>query len=173
IETVVTEIGTPVAAITSRQKLEVITARDLLAVVEPRPQDSNKGNFGHALIIAGSVGKSGAAALAGMGALRAGAGLVTAVTAASALPSVAGFAPELMTVPLVETSSGAIAGGALKTVLELSEGKAVIASGPGLGRDSETVGFVQALVKKTQIPLILDADGLNAFVGHSEELDGR
>jgi ADP-dependent NAD(P)H-hydrate dehydratase / NAD(P)H-hydrate epimerase len=157
----------------SKLNTEVITPRDLFNLLLPRPQDSNKGNFGHALIIAGSVGKSGAAALAGMGALRAGAGLVTVATAASALPSVAGFAPELMTIPLAQTSSGAIARRALKTLLALSEGKSVIAAGPGLGRASDTVYFIHSLVKESSPPLVLDADALNAFAGHSHLLDGR
>lgn len=178
VETVVADIGTPAEAVQSKLNTEVITSRDLFHLLLPRPLDSNKGNFGHALIVAGSVGKSGAAALAGMGALRAGAGLVTVATAASALASVAGFTPELMTIPLAETSSGAIARRALKTLLPLSEGKSVIATGPGLGRASETVKFIHALLKsqpakQKPTPLVLDADALNAFAGHSQLLDGR
>jgi NAD(P)H-hydrate epimerase len=178
VETVVADIGTPAEAVKSKLNIEVITPRDLFRLLMPRPQDSNKGNFGHALIVAGSVGKSGAAALAGMGALRAGAGLVTVATAASALASVAGFTPELMTFPLPETSSGAISRRALKALLTLSEGKSVIAAGPGLGQASETVHFIhdlikKPLVKKTQPALVLDADALNAFAGRSHLLDGR
>ena len=89
-------------------KLEVTTAHDLAAFLAPRPMDSNKGMYGHVLIVGGSLGKSGAAAMAGMAALRAGAGLVTVATAKSALPNVAGFAAELMTEPLPETDTGGI-----------------------------------------------------------------
>ncbi len=94
---VVAPIGSPDVAIESKLKLEVTTARDLAAFLAPRPIDSNKGVYGHVLIVGGSLGKSGAAAMAGMAALRAGAGLVTVATAKSALPNVAGFAAELMT----------------------------------------------------------------------------
>ena len=97
--------------IESKLKLEVTTARDLVAFLAPRPMDSNKGMYGHVLIVGGSLGKSGAAAMAGMAALRAGAGLVTVATAKSALPNVAGFAAELMTEPLPETDTGGIAVG--------------------------------------------------------------
>src|SRR5271169_1197154 len=112
---IVTPIGSPDAAIESKLKLEVTTAHDLAAFLAPRPLDSNKGMYGHALIVGGSLGKSGAAAMAGMAALRAGAGLVTVATAKSALPNVAGFAAELMTEPLAETDTGGITVAAVKS----------------------------------------------------------
>ena len=75
-------------------------------MLEPRPAESNKGNYGHVLLVGGSVGKAGSVAMAGMSALRAGAGLATVATAKSALATVAGFYPELMTEPLAETDDG-------------------------------------------------------------------
>src|SRR6202049_1859004 len=97
---VVSPIGSPEEAIVSSLNLNVITARDTAPLVGPRPADSNKGNFGHVLVIGGSLGKSGAAAMAAFSALRVGAGLSTAAIPRSVLPTVAGFHPELMTEPL-------------------------------------------------------------------------
>ena len=170
----VAPIGSPDAAIESTLKLNVTTARDLAAFLAPRPMDSNKGVYGHVLIVGGSLGKSGAAAMAGMAALRAGAGLVTVATAKSALPNVAGFAAELMTEPLPETDTGGIGvasimSGALE---KLAANMTVVAIGPGIGRHPETVEFVREAVRRLKCPLVIDADGLNAFDGKTELLDG-
>lgn len=105
----VAPIGSPPEAIVSSLNLEVTTPRDFAALLAPRPRDSNKGMYGHVLVVGGSFGKSGAAAMAGMAALRAGAGLSTVATPARVLTSVASFAPELMTEPLAETAAGSIA----------------------------------------------------------------
>ncbi len=136
--------------------------------------DSNKGMYGHILIVGGSLGKSGAAAMAGMAALRAGCGLSTVATPGSALASVAGFAAELMTEPLPETDTGSIAMGALESgqFEQLVKPATVVAIGPGIGRNTETVEFVRQAVRQTKIPQVIDADGLNAFQGHTDRLDG-
>ena len=167
-------IGSPDAAIESKLKLEVTTAHDLAAFLAPRPMDSNKGVYGHALIVGGSLGKSGAAAMAGMAALRAGAGLVTVATAKSALPNVAGFAAELMTEPLTETDTGGIGVASVKNgkLQRLASTMTVVAIGPGIGRHPETVEFVQEAVRTLKCPLVIDADGLNAYDGKTELLDG-
>ena len=167
-------IGSPDAAIESILKLEVTTARDLAALLAPRPMDSNKGMYGHVLIVGGSLGKSGAAAMAGMAALRAGAGLVTVATAMSALPNVAGFAAELMTEPLPETDSGGIGIASMKSgkLQQLASTMTVVAIGPGIGRHPETVEFVHEAVRSLKCALVIDADGLNAFDGKTELLDG-
>ena len=171
---IVAPIGSPDAAIESKLKLEVTTAHDLAAFLVSRPLDSNKGIYGHALIVGGSLGKSGAAAMAGMAALRAGAGLVTVATAKSALPNVAGFAAELMTEPLTETDTGAIGSAAVKSgrLQQLASTMTVVAIGPGIGRHPETVEFVHEAVRTLKAPLVIDADGLNAFAGKTELLDG-
>ena len=101
--TIIAAIGSPEEAIQSSLKLSLITPKDIAHVFAPRPRDSNKGMYGHVLVIGGSLGKAGAAAMAGFSALRAGAGLVTVATAKSVLGTVAGFHPELMTEPLEET----------------------------------------------------------------------
>ncbi len=169
----VAAIGSPDEAINSALKLEVITAREIASLLAARPLDSNKGRFGHALIIGGSVGKAGAAAMSGMAALRAGAGLSTVATARSVLSTVASFAPELMTEALDETLAGSIALASLQNerIVKLSAGKNVIAVGPGISRDADTVHFVRVLCKRSTLPLVLDADALNAFEGKLGELD--
>jgi NAD(P)H-hydrate epimerase len=173
---VVADIGSPAAAIDSTLNLHVITARDLESALRPRLPNAHKGDFGHVLIIGGSVGKAGAAAMAGMAALRAGAGLVTIAVPRAILPTVASFAPELMTEPLEETDEGTISLRALETgrLETLLKGKSAVALGPGISRHPETAEFVRSVVRRcSELPLILDADGLNAFEGHGEKLDGR
>ncbi|HKC70006.1 MAG TPA: NAD(P)H-hydrate dehydratase, partial [Terriglobales bacterium] len=172
---VVAPIGSPEEAIQSDLNLELITPRDIGEIVAPRPRDSNKGMYGHVLVIGGSLGKSGAAGMAGMAALRAGAGLVTVATAQSVLPTVAGYAPELMTEPLPETEAGTISlrareYGRLDGIIK---GKTVLAIGPGISRQTETSELVRMLVKTSPLPMVLDADGLNAFEGRAQELTGR
>jgi len=132
-------------------------------VFKPRASDSNKGRYGHVLIVAGSRGKSGAAAMAGMAALRAGAGLVTVACPESALGAVAAFSPELMTVPLAETASGAISRSALPRIRELASTLTLAAIGPGIGTDDETRAVVRDLFATLDKPLIVDADGLNCL----------
>jgi NAD(P)H-hydrate epimerase len=133
----------------------------------PRPPGSHKGDFGHVLVGGGSRGKSGAAAMAGMAALRAGAGLVTVAGPASATPAIAAHAPELMTEALPETPEGGISLRALEdgALPALLRGKDVVALGPGLGRHPETVEVVRRLAAGTPQYLVVDADGLNALAG--------
>jgi len=171
--TVVADIGSPDEAIVSALQLNVITARDVAPLIGPRPAESNKGNYGHVLVIGGSLGKAGAAAMAGMAALRAGAGLSTVATPKSVLGTVAGFHPELMTEPLPETDSGTISTGAQARIEELSKGKTVLAIGPGISRDPQTAELVRTLAAKIQLPMVVDADGLNAFEGRTGELNGK
>jgi NAD(P)H-hydrate epimerase len=171
--TVVAEIGSPEAAIVSALHLNVITARDVGPLTAPRPAESNKGNYGHVLVVGGSQGKAGSAAMAGMAALRAGAGLSTAATARSVLGTVAGFHPELMTEPLAETDAGTISSGAQDRIEELAKGKTAIAIGPGISRNPQTVELVRALVTELEVSMVVDADGLNAFEGRTDELKGK
>lgn len=171
--TCVAGIGSPQEAILSSLHLNIITARDFAPLVAKRPADSNKGLYGHVLVIGGSFGKAGAAAMAGMAALRAGAGLSTVATSKSALPTVAGFYPEVMTEALEETDVGTIAGSAFGMLEELTKGKSVLAIGPGISRVPETAALVRALVERSKVPIVLDADGLNAFEGRAKELNGK
>ncbi len=170
---VVVNIGTPVEAIHSKLGLEVITNWDV--PLSLRSPEAHKGDFGHALIVGGSLGKSGSAAMAGMAAMRSGVGLVTIATPRSVLPTVAGFAPELMTEPLAETEAGSISLQALEhgRFEGIVKGKSVVALGPGISRHPDSAEFARNVVKGAQLPVILDADGLNAFEGRAQELRGN
>ena len=172
-DTFIADIGSPDEAIVSSLHLNVILPRDFARLIAPRPVESNKGSYGHVLIVGGSVGKAGSVAMAGMAALRTGAGLSTVATATSALPSVAGFYPELMTEPLPETDAGTIATEAGLRVGELLKTMSVAAIGPGISRDTHTATFVQTVVASHKLPMVVDADGLNAFQGHTQGLNGK
>lgn len=171
--TCVAEIGSPDEAIESSLQLNVITPRDFASLIAPRPADSNKGLYGHVLVIGGSLGKAGAAAMAGMAALRAGAGLSTVATTKSMLATVAGYHPEVMTEPLAETMAGTISSEAAERIEDLAKGKSVLAIGPGISRDADTASLVRRLVSRGDTPIVLDADGLNAFEGRAGELNGK
>jgi ADP-dependent NAD(P)H-hydrate dehydratase / NAD(P)H-hydrate epimerase len=176
-EWVCKEIGTPCEALDSDRslRLNLTIETDIAWVGRKRPADSHKGMYGHVLVIAGSVGKTGAAAMSALAALRAGAGLVTVATPKSALPVVAGLGLEYMTEPLPETDSGTISLQALdgRVMDRLLEGKSVVAVGPGIGGASETVEFVRELVRDTKVPMVIDADGLNAVAGSLDCLNGK
>ena len=168
----VAPIGSPPETISANSHLDedVFTAADAEAMTLPRPVHAHKGDFGHVLVVGGSLGKAGAAAMVGMAALRTGAGLVTVACPRSVQPTVAGFAPELMTVALPETSEGTISLLALAQREELLKGKTTVVIGPGLSRNPETAEFVRDFVSICSINLVLDADGVNAFEGHQEEV---
>jgi ADP-dependent NAD(P)H-hydrate dehydratase / NAD(P)H-hydrate epimerase len=136
----------------------------------PRKAQGHKGDYGHALIVAGSVGKSGAAVLASWAALRSGAGLVTVATPEPVLPIVAAHTPEVMTEPLRPTGTGSISLRNVEHFDALLKGKKAMAIGPGLSTHRETQEFVRGLVRNRTVPVVLDADGLNAFAGRAAEL---
>jgi len=171
--TVIAPIGTPPEAIESSLNLSVIIPKDIADLVGPRPRDSNKGMYGHVLVAGGSLGKTGAAAMSGFSALRSGAGLVTVATPRSALGTVAAYHPELMTEPLSETDLGSISIEALEEFNRIAENKSVLAIGPGISRHPSTAEFVRAIVTNSRTPIVLDADGLNAFEGRPQELNGH
>ena len=171
--TIVAAIGSPDETIQSSLKLNLITPKEVAALISPRPRNSNKGTYGHVLVIGGSVGKAGAAAMAGFSALRAGSGLVTVATPESMLATVAGFHPELMTEPLAETDAGSISLQALKALEQLAKNKTVLAIGPGISRHEETAELVRKIVLDSEIPIVLDADGLNAFEGQAKDFNRR
>jgi hydroxyethylthiazole kinase-like uncharacterized protein yjeF len=173
-EWMVKPIGTPAEAMENDPELflNLTERQDLSWLVAPRRMDAHKGSFGHVLLIAGSVGKTGAAAMAAKAALRAGAGLVTVATAKSALPIIASLGMEFMTEPLPETEAGTISPRAMDygRLDQLVDGKSVLAVGPGIGTTRETAEFVRTVVNKYAVPVVLDADGLNAFAGCMETL---
>ena len=172
----VREIGSPRELIEElgKGKIRWIEPGEFRELPLVRPADSHKGRYGHVLVIAGSMGKSGAAILAGRGAVRSGAGLVTVATADVVLPIVAAAQPELMTEPLVSTKIGTIAAANRKARLPaVLQGKTLLAVGPGIGTHKETQKLVTSLIRQTELPVILDADGLNAFAGRARNLAKR
>lgn len=173
----VVQIGSPGSLVeeTGKSAIRWIDPKEFDSLPLVRPCNSHKGRYGHALLVAGSTGKSGAAVLAGLGALRAGAGLVTIATPGPVQATLAAAHPEYMTEALESTADGAIATNNLHSgnFNRIAEGKTVLAIGPGLGTDSETREFIAALLQETALPVILDADGLNAFVGRANLLRDR
>ncbi|MDE3196417.1 MAG: NAD(P)H-hydrate dehydratase [Acidobacteriota bacterium] len=158
-------IGSPAAMYENDPKIDLalITPESIAPLFAPRARDANKGRYGHVLVVAGSRGKSGAAAMAGLAALRVGAGLVTVACPESALSAIAAHSPEIMTEPLAETSSGAIARKALDRIHELAAARTLVAIGPGIGTDAETKSVVLDLFNSLDKPMIVDADGLNCL----------
>ena len=170
---VIADIGIPYPVIDELEGpyLELLTRERMREIVPVRAPDSHKGDFGRVLIVAGSTGRTGAAHLAALGALRSGAGLVTIAAPRSCVPIIASMAPEYMTEPLDETPGGGIDFASVDRVLDIKAD--VIAVGPGLGQSAGTSVFVHALVERAGVPLVLDADALNAFSGEPERLVGR
>jgi NAD(P)H-hydrate epimerase len=161
-ELVIADIGIPQAALAATgARLFLLEARDAAAGFPPRKPGAHKGDFGHVLVIAGSIGRTGAAVLAGLGALRAGAGLVTVATPSAALPLVAVARPELMTEPL-PARGDTVAAESLERALELAKLRDAVVLGPGLGQGPEVGEFVSGFLTRCARPIVLDADGLNA-----------
>jgi len=145
--------------------LEVITDLPRLA---RRAADSNKGNYGKVLVVAGSRGMSGAAVLCGSGALRGGAGLVTVAVPEEILSIVASSNPCYLTAALPQDKEGKSVSSA--RIAELTQANDVAAVGPGLGRSGEITKLIASLLKSIQIPVVLDADGINSLVGQIDSL---
>jgi NAD(P)H-hydrate epimerase len=129
----------------------------------PRPANANKGNFGKVLIVAGSRGMTGAAVLAGSAALRSGAGLVRVAIVCGALDVVAGGNPCYTTISLPQDECGRLATAAGPVIVDLAKDNDVLAVGPGLGRSPEITAVITTLLAHVQIPVVLDADSLNAL----------
>ena len=170
---VIADIGIPLPLLDEVEGpyIELLTRERMRELVPARSAESHKGDFGRVLVVAGSLGRSGAAHLAALGALRSGAGLVTIATPKSCLPIVAAMAPEYMTEGLEETTAGTVDYAALDRVLDFKAD--VIAVGPGLGQSPGTAAFVHGLLERAGVPLVLDADALNAFSGDPDRLMGR
>lgn len=161
-EVVVADIGIPgrVVAELAGRRVEQVARDDVRTLLPARAQDAHKGDYGRVVVVAGSRGKAGAARLAGTGALRSGAGLVTVATPGSCVDAIAAV-PECMTAGLPETDEGTVRGAAAGVVLGL--GADVVALGPGLGVGPERRALVRALVDGLRQPLVLDADALNVL----------
>jgi NAD(P)H-hydrate epimerase len=170
---VVAELGSPESAVRSGAKLHW-SGSSKRRTEQPRPVNSNKGKFGHVLVVGGSFGTAGAPSMASLACLRSGAGLVTAAVPRSIVNLVGGVTPELMVRPLAEDDNGVASTAALLNLNALTQGIKVIALGPGLSMRGEASFFARSLVERTTLPIIIDADGLNAFdADHVGSLDGR
>lgn len=169
---VIADIGIPAEVIESLEgpRVDLLTRASMRELITPRTADSHKGDYGRVLLIAGSRGKTGAAHLAAIGALRSGAGLVTVATPTSCLNTVAAMGAEYMTEPLDEAING-LDPDNIDHLLEIA--RDVVALGPGLGQAEGTRDFVKQFVDRATMPLVVDADGLNAFVSDPDRLAGR
>ena len=166
----VVDIGFPKQVVDAQGiKVNWTTTAGVSQWVPPRPSASHKGTYGRVLVVAGSTGMTGAAALASEAALRAGAGLVTLATPKHLNPILEGLLPEVMTLPLPETESGSLSASATSAILEFAEKtKSVLAIGPGLSQHPDTVALVHQLIgenreQKLGKRMVVDADGLNAL----------
>jgi ADP-dependent NAD(P)H-hydrate dehydratase / NAD(P)H-hydrate epimerase len=167
----VIDIGIPPAEVGRGVATFLVEDSDVRRLFPPRAVDAHKGTFGHLLVIGGSVGKSGAGALAGRAALRSGVGLCTIATPRSQQPIIAGLGMEHMTEPLAETAGQTLALKAKERIVELITRADAVALGPGISLDPETQELVRALVLEVERPMVVDADGLSALAGHLDLLD--
>ena len=169
----VADIGIPgpvVDAVAPRQRL--LQAVDVRRILPARPADAHKGRTGHLLVIGGSPGKTGAAAMTATAGLRVGAGLATIATAAALNPVMETLVLEAMTAPLPDDGTGCLGAAAVEALAALSRDKSCIAIGPGLGTAPATGELVRGLVRSAGAPIVIDADGLNHLAGRMDTLDG-
>lgn len=165
----VADIGIPRAVLADAgSALGWIEPSDAAALYPRRSPGSHKGTYGHLLVVAGSVGKTGAAVLAATAALRSGAGLVTVATPAAAQATVASSRAELMTVGLPSSPEGTLTVEGVEQALALAAERDAVVLGPGLGTDAGVRAFVEAFVPRVASPLVVDADGLNALAASAE-----
>jgi hydroxyethylthiazole kinase-like uncharacterized protein yjeF len=173
---VVAEIGSPAEAVVSESGLSWAGASKEIAE-QPRDVNTNKGKYGHVLVVGGSYGTAGAPSMASLAALRTGAGLVTAAVPRSVVNLVAGIAPELMVAPMTESADGAVAMANMSEdgleALIAAKRISVIALGPGLSTRGEASAFTRVFVGTAKVPMVIDADALNAFEGRRHLLDGE
>lgn len=173
-EVVIADLGIPAELVEQADgDLHLLEAEELSSEVSTRLLSSHKGDYGHAVIVAGSVGKAGAAILAAQGAMRSGAGLVTVATPGTVAQTVDLGSLESMTLPLEEGPDG-LAEESIEKILHFVHGKQVLALGPGLGTEESTLQVIRAIVRDSEAPVVLDADGLNAFAGAADAMvEGR
>ncbi|WP_371367910.1 Bifunctional NAD(P)H-hydrate repair enzyme Nnr [Sporomusa rhizae] len=171
-ELTVADIGIPTAVIAGQDiKQNIIMADAVRAVIPRRSPAAHKGMSGRVLVVAGSRGLSGAAAMAAEGALRAGAGLVTLAAPGSLQDVLAMKLTEVMTKPLAEIEAGSINREAVADIIRLSAGNDVLAIGPGVGREEETAAAVRETITTAECPIVIDADALNALAGNTKLLN--
>ena len=167
----VDDIGIPAKLLEEGLNQNILDAAQVSSLLPPRAMDAHKGNCGRILVIAGSRGMTGAAALASEAALRSGAGVVTLAVPESLHDLMEMKLTEVMTQPVPEVKKGIIGGDkALAALLQMTDGYDAVLIGPGLGRDDETGELVRKLAGFVEIPVILDADGIFAYHGYADQL---
>ncbi len=165
------DIGIPPHIAKSVGPKQYLLTPDLIrSVFKPRPPDIHKGKTGHLLVVSGSPGKTGAAAMTAMSAVRAGAGLVTLGIPKSLNPILESQVIEAMTWPLAETLDGGLDETSFDQIINLLSDKKCLAIGPGIGQAEETKSLVQRLVLKSPVAVVMDADGINNFAGNAQIL---
>ena len=170
----VADISLPSSIIEESACIAYMTEKEDIADILPdRAPDANKGSFGHLVLVCGSTRMRGAVALAGAGALRMGTGLVTSAGCEKVLDSVTISTPEIMAYPLAETISGSIAGESADDFINFAKDKSAVLLGCGLTTDDSTAQFVREVAPKLEIPLVIDADGLNCIGEHSDLIAER
>jgi ADP-dependent NAD(P)H-hydrate dehydratase / NAD(P)H-hydrate epimerase len=170
----VIDIGIPPAATHSIDPQQMLlTAQNVCPLLPQRTPDSHKGHQGHVLVVAGGLGKTGAASLTAAAALRAGAGLVTLGIAATLNPILESQLTEAMTLPLPDAGDGILREQSFETIAAAAAGKRVVALGPGMGTAPPTRELILRIVREIDLPLVLDADGLNAIAGHATDFSAR
>ncbi|HKH47301.1 MAG TPA: NAD(P)H-hydrate dehydratase [Thermoanaerobaculia bacterium] len=176
-ELVIADLGIPPSLIDEVEepagRLHLLVGEELAGLLPPRERSGHKGSYGHALLVAGAPGKAGAAILSARGAVRAGAGLVTIGVPEPILQTVDLGSIESMTLGLPAGSSGLISAEAVERVLDAARGKAVLALGPGLGQEPETAEAIRRIVREAPLPVVADADAVNAFAGRAGDLKAR
>jgi NAD(P)H-hydrate epimerase len=173
-EVAIADLGVPATLVEEADgDLELLTAEELAGLLPVRASSAHKGDFGHLMVVAGSPGKAGAAILAGRAAVRAGAGLVTVGVPAPLLTAVDGGSVESMSLPLPADEQGRLRADAVPAVLEACARCTALAVGPGLGVEGQTRTAIRRLAREATLPLLLDADGVNAFAGEPEALRER
>ncbi|PYM91589.1 MAG: bifunctional ADP-dependent NAD(P)H-hydrate dehydratase/NAD(P)H-hydrate epimerase [Candidatus Rokuibacteriota bacterium] len=163
-------IGVPDAEVARTVTTFLLERSDVRRHFPPRPRGAHKGTYGHLLLVAGSLGKTGAAALGALAAMRCGGGLVTVATPLSQQPIVASLVVEAMTEPLPETAARTLGLKAREVVAELAASRDAVAIGSGIGLDAETQQVARSLVAELRKVLAVDADGLTALARHLETL---
>jgi NAD(P)H-hydrate epimerase len=166
----VADIGVPADEVARGITTFLIEPADVARHFPRRERAAHKGTYGHLLVVAGSVGKTGAAALAADAAMRSGVGLVTVATPASQQPVVASLVVEAMTAPLAEGAPGFIGAAAWDALTALVAARDAVALGPGLGLEADTQEIVRRLVGEARVPVVVDADGITALAGRLEHV---
>lgn len=166
----VSELGAQPTLVSNQTGLSVTTGQAVRITFPPRLDEAHKKDFGHVLVIGGSLDKAGAAGLAGIAALRTGAGLVTVACPRSSQPTIAGFAPELMTHGLPEAEEGIISLAAREKIVQLLTNTDVVVLAPGLSRDEQTSELVRWVADHCQSSLVVHPDAVNAIITRKREL---